>query len=109
MSDLAPSHLVDTLLTRHPREIGESYGEHAVHATYIGARMIVAGFACLVHAVLPGLFVRTATRAVADIESLMNTRSSRALADAGRSGPYSPATMIEKFSKAYSRFPSVTT
>ena len=62
------------LFLEHPREIGESYGEHAGHALYIGLKMIGAGLACLVHALLPGLFVRTATTAVEDIQNLMIRR-----------------------------------
>ncbi len=66
---------LDKLLMAHPRDIGESYGEHAGHAVYIGLRMIGAGFACLVHALLPGLFVRTASHTVDDIHDLMTRRS----------------------------------
>ena len=66
---------LDRLLMAHPRDIGESYGEHAGHACYIGMRMIGAGIACLVHALLPGLFVRTASRTVDDIQGLMTRRS----------------------------------
>ena len=66
---------LEKLLMAHPRDIGESYGEHAGHACYIGARMIGAGLACLVHAVLPGLFVRTASETVDDIQSLMTRRT----------------------------------
>ena len=69
---------VDVLILEHPREIGESYGEHAGHAVTIGFRMISAGLACLVHAVLPGLFVRTASRTVDDIRALMDSRSGAA-------------------------------
>ncbi|HEY5644554.1 MAG TPA: DUF6356 family protein [Pseudomonadales bacterium] len=66
---------LDKLLMAHPRDIGESYGEHAGHAAYIGTRMIGAGFACLVHALLPGLFVRTASRTVTDIQGMMTARA----------------------------------
>ena len=75
MPEQARRNILDSLVTRHPREIGESYAEHAGHALYIGIRMITAGLACLVHALLPGLFVRTATHAVADIQRLMAFRS----------------------------------
>jgi len=66
---------LDKLLMAHPRDIGETYSEHAGHALYIGARMIGAGLACMVHAVLPGLFVRTASHTVDDIQGLMTRRS----------------------------------
>jgi hypothetical protein len=75
MSRATPTNVLDTLLTKHPREIGESYGEHAGHALYIGMRMLGASIVCLVHAVLPGLFVRTASHAVEDIQALMTKRT----------------------------------
>lgn len=68
--------MLDKLLTAHPRDIGETYGEHAGHALYIGFKMLGGGIACLVHAVLPGLFVRTASDAVDDIQNLMTKRTS---------------------------------
>lgn len=73
--------MLDKLLAEHPREIGETYGEHAGHALYIGLKMLGGGLACLVHAVLPGLFVRTASEAVDDIQNLMHKRTSPAPLD----------------------------
>ena len=73
--------MLDKLLMAHPRDIGESYGEHAGHALYIGFRMLAGGIACMVHAVLPGLFVRTASEAVDDIQNLMTKRTSEAHMD----------------------------
>ncbi len=67
--------MLDKLLFAHPREIGETYTRHAGHALVIGSRMILAGLACLVHALLPGLFVRTATRTVEDVQTLMASRT----------------------------------
>ena len=67
--------MLDKLLMAHPRDIGETYGEHAGHALYIGFKMLGGGIACLVHAVLPGLFVRTASDAVDDIQDLMSKRT----------------------------------
>ncbi len=77
--------MLTKLLLDHPREIGETYPEHAAHALWIGARLIVAGFACLVHALIPGLCVRTASRTIAAISELMRTRTANArTANAGR-------------------------
>ena len=70
--------MLDKLLMEHPRDIGETYGEHAGHALYIGLRLLGGGLACLVHALLPGLFVRAASEAVDDIQSLMSKRTSQA-------------------------------
>ncbi|MEG3179705.1 DUF6356 family protein [Sphingomonas sp. LT1P40] len=56
--------MIDRLLLRHPREVGESYGEHFTTAAGFGAHMVVGGLACIVHAVIPALFVRTASDTV---------------------------------------------
>ena len=48
------------LFTEHPATVDETYGAHLVVALSFSWRLIAAGFACLVHAVLPCLFVKTA-------------------------------------------------
>jgi uncharacterized protein DUF6356 len=57
--------------TEHPASVGESYGEHLCRATYFGARMVFAGFACLLHGLLPFLCVRTGSRAIAELNDRM--------------------------------------
>ena len=57
--------------TEHPASAGESYTEHLLRAVYFGARMVFAGIACLVHAVLPFLFVHTGSRAIAELNDRM--------------------------------------
>ena len=47
------------LFTRHPATVGESYGEHFLVAMGFSLRMLLGGIACLVHAFLPFLFVKT--------------------------------------------------
>lgn len=57
--------------TEHPSSVGESYGEHLLRAVGFGTRMMWAGFACVVHGVLPFLFVRTGSRAIAELNERM--------------------------------------
>ena len=57
--------------TAHPASVGESYIEHMAHAGCFGARMIAAGVACLVHALLPFLFVRTGSAAITELNDRM--------------------------------------
>jgi Family of unknown function (DUF6356) len=57
--------------TEHPASVGESYGEHLARALCFGARMILAGIACLVHGVLPFLFVRTGSQAISELNDRM--------------------------------------
>ena len=56
--------MADNLFTRHPREVGESYGEHMAHAGSVGFTLIGAGLACLVHGLLPFLFVNTGSKTI---------------------------------------------
>jgi hypothetical protein len=57
--------------TEHPASVGESYLEHLLRAVYFGIRMVFAGAACVVHGVLPFLFVRTGSRAIAELNDRM--------------------------------------
>ena len=57
--------------TQHPASVGESYPEHLLRAMYFGVRMVFAGLACVIHGVLPFLFVRTGSRAIADLNDRM--------------------------------------
>ncbi len=69
-----PSTL-NKLILDHPRDIGETYTEHASHALTIGGKMLYSGVACLVHALVPGLFIRTASQTVEDIQARMDSRT----------------------------------
>jgi hypothetical protein len=57
--------------TDHPASVGESYLEHLLMAVCFGTRMIFAGLACLVHGVLPFLFVRTGSHAITELNDRM--------------------------------------
>ena len=57
--------------TEHPASVGETYTEHLFRALCFGTRMVFAGIACLVHGVLPFLFVRTGSRAIAELNDRM--------------------------------------
>ena len=57
--------------TEHPASVGETYAEHCGAAVCFGTRMIFAGFACLVHGLLPFAFVRTGSRAIAQLNERM--------------------------------------
>jgi hypothetical protein len=69
------SRMISRLFTDHPRAIGETYGEHARTAWSFGWRMTLGGIACMVHAVLPGLFVKTASRTVVQLDAEMRGRA----------------------------------
>jgi hypothetical protein len=62
--------------TEHPASVGESYSQHCVCAFGFGARMVWAGIACMIHALLPFLFVRTASRAITELNEQMISKRS---------------------------------
>ena len=64
-------HLIQRLFREHPESVGESYLEHLFQASYFGVRMLVAGFACLVHAILPCLFKTTGRKAISELHTKM--------------------------------------
>ena len=59
------------LFTDHPRSLGESYPEHLRHALEFGGAMIGAGIACVIHALVPALFVRTGSTTVLRLHDRM--------------------------------------
>lgn len=63
--------------TEHPASVGETYTEHLVHATGFGLRMIAGGLACLLHGVLPFLFVRTGSQQIRTLHDRMVTSRSK--------------------------------
>lgn len=64
----------DRLFTHHPRALGMSWLSHGVGAVKIGGTMIASGAACLVHALVPGLFTETAGRTVSRLHDHMQKR-----------------------------------
>jgi hypothetical protein len=63
--------MFERLFIAHPRSVGETYGEHFVMASGFGVRLVLSGFACLVHAVFPGLFETTGSAAVKELHRRM--------------------------------------
>ena len=54
-------------LLEHPASLGETYLQHMAEALVFGIKMISGGLACLIHAVLPFLFVNTGSLQVKDL------------------------------------------
>ena len=51
----------------HPASVGETYLQHFQHASAFGARMMAGGAACILHGVLPFLFVKTGSKQIRDV------------------------------------------
>lgn len=63
--------MLKRLFTAHPATVDESYGQHMGVALGFSGRLFLAGLACLVHAVLPWLFVKTGSRAITGLHDSM--------------------------------------
>ena len=63
--------MFNRLFLDHPRSVGESYLEHQRHAFGFGISLLGAALACLVHALVPGLFVRTGSDTIKRLHERM--------------------------------------
>ena len=59
------------LFVAHPQSVGESYFEHQRVAFSFAAVLLFAGCACLLHAFIPGLCERTASKRIEALYSRM--------------------------------------
>lgn len=66
--------MIAKLFTDHPRSLGETYGQHARTALRFGGRMMLGGLACMVHALIPRLFEKTASRTVVQLNAELHGR-----------------------------------
>lgn len=57
----------------HPLSVNETYWQHQRRALHFGSSMIGAGVACIIHALVPALFVRTASMTVQSLYDEMHT------------------------------------
>jgi hypothetical protein len=56
--------MFEELFLDHPRSVGEGYFEHQRRAFGFAGALLAAGVACLVHGLLPRLFVTSASDTV---------------------------------------------
>lgn len=65
---------ITRIFNEHPASVDESYGEHMAFAFRFSLALFGAAFAALVHAALPFLFEKTASRIVADLHLRTHNR-----------------------------------
>ena len=63
-----------TLFLTHPRSVDESYFEHMAFAGRFSGKLFLAAGAALVHAVLPFIFEKTASRMIAEMYARTHNR-----------------------------------
>jgi hypothetical protein len=70
--------IVNRLFVAHPRSLGMSWASHGTGAVKIGAELVGAGLAAIVHAVVPGWFTETAGKTVTRIYDHIQSRKAGA-------------------------------
>jgi hypothetical protein len=81
------------MFTAHPHAVGESYGEHFGVAMSYSGRLFAAACAAFVHALLPFLFVSTASGATKSMYANMTRRG----ATAPLPGPASDGRLVQDY------------
>jgi hypothetical protein len=66
--------------TAHPASVGETYGQHFRFALLFGTRMTLGGLAAAIHALLPFLFITTASRVLEELNVMRDRDARRRLA-----------------------------
>lgn len=72
------SGVFSRLFTQHPRSLGMGWASHGIGAVKIGAELIGAGCAAIIHAAVPGWFTETAGRTVTRIYDHIQQRKAGA-------------------------------
>lgn len=73
----------------HLAEMQESYVEHLHSALLIASLLARAALACAFHAIVPGLFTRSASRRIGEVQSIFSSRQidlDQALVDSRHTG-----------------------
>ncbi len=66
------------LFVQHPRSLGMTWATHGIGAVKIGAELIGAGCAAIIHAAVPGWFTETAGKTVTRIYDHIQSRKAGA-------------------------------
>ena len=66
--------MIARLFLDHPSSVDETYAQHARFAAGFSLTLFAAGCAALVHAVIPCLFEKTASRMIAELYARTHNR-----------------------------------
>lgn len=86
--------MVERWFLSHPRSVNESYLEHQACAMRFSLSLVGAGLACFVHALVPGLFERTASQAIERLHGEMVTHRTRR--EAGQPRVVAPTATLSR-------------
>ena len=85
------------IFTEHPATVGETYGRHLLVSLSFAGEMILGGFACLAHAIVPFLFKKTGSNAIRRLHVRMvmhRDRTRHVLMDLGEAREVSPLVSV---------------
>ncbi|MDA3858070.1 MAG: DUF6356 family protein [Roseovarius sp.] len=66
--------MISKVFLDHPKSVDETYLEHARFAGGFGLKHFAAGFAALIHALVPAMFEKTASRMIAEMYAKTHNR-----------------------------------
>jgi hypothetical protein len=69
---------LDRVFLAHPRTVDETYLEHCAFAFRIGSRLLLAGSAAMLHAIVPCLCETTASRIILAMNADIVARRAKA-------------------------------
>ncbi len=101
--------MMRSLFTEHPASVDETYTEHLGVAFGFSLRMCLGGLACLVHAFLPFLFVKTGSETSRSCTNAWSPIASATSPAAWRPAPLPPPPNTETaFRETAARSPQGT-
>jgi len=68
------SALFNRLFVQHPQTVDETYFEHMRFAGWFALKLLTAGLAALVHAIVPALFEHTAGNIIRQLHKRIENR-----------------------------------
>ncbi len=66
--------MINRVFLTHPASVDETYLQHALFAGRFAVSLFAAAFAATVHAIIPCLFEKTASRIIADLYQRTHNR-----------------------------------
>jgi hypothetical protein len=63
--------LFRSLFIEHPESVDETYAQHFFSALSFGTKMVIAGIACMVHGLLPAVFVTRGSDTISALHERM--------------------------------------
>lgn len=73
-NELEIGSVIERVFLAHPRNVRESYCRHASIAMSFGAKMVMAGAKCMIHAVIPSAFQTSASDVVRALHRELEAR-----------------------------------